>query len=204
MKNQALKDAFMKTEAGRSLCHTARSSVVGDRIRNLKTAAHNVFVENFHRWDIFAEAREYIRELGVRGGAEYDRVLKLVQYALIDKEAYKEAVATLAPEANRRHEEAGQRIRTLDQLVFETYARNGRHDVYYHSKDRVRKLGRKGGEEYEHVLTAVKFAAGGGQSWKDGILSLCPPKPETVPADDAEAAALAADCESSDGLARHA
>jgi hypothetical protein len=208
MKNLAIADAFKKTEAGRAIAHAARSTVIGDRIRALKGVAHEVFVEEFHRWDIFQAAREPIRQLGVRGGQEYNKAVELLQFALIDRDAYKQSIELLAPAIAARHEEVAARVRTLKQMVYDTYVVNApaeaggkRYDVYYNSKDRVRKLGMNGGAEYEQVLTAVKFASQDRKSWNEGIAALLPPKTDTEK--DAELlAVVAGDFESSDGQTR--
>lgn len=60
-------------------------------------------------------------------------------------------------------QEIGQRIRTLKNIVYNTFVADvpkgasKRWDVYNKAKPAIRKLGKKGGTEYNHAITALKF-----------------------------------------------
>jgi hypothetical protein len=85
----------------------------------------------------------------------------------------------------------GQRIRTLQELVYETFVGNlrpltgpksrPRPDYFYHAKNRIRDLAVKGGPDYEHALTAVKYAYVGqtyeekDESYRDAVHAVIPP-----------------------------
>jgi len=57
----------------------------------------------------------------------------------------------------------GERIRTLKNLVYNTFitdipqGASKRWDVYNKAKPAIRKLGKKGGEDYNHAITALKY-----------------------------------------------
>jgi hypothetical protein len=57
----------------------------------------------------------------------------------------------------------GDRIRKLKNLVYTTFVSDvpqgasKRFDVYNKAKPAIRKLGKKGGEDYNHAITALKY-----------------------------------------------
>ena len=85
----------------------------------------------------------------------------------------------------------GQRIRTLQELVYETFMGNlrpsggprskARPDYFFHAKTHIKALAVKGGVEYEHALNAVKFAYTGQtaveqeQNYLDAVHAVIPP-----------------------------
>lgn len=101
----SFKDALEKTESGkvliinfvsreekkRLLKNTNKvakkvkevySDAIALRIRTLKNIAHNMIVKQAHRYDIFNMAKSKIKELGIKGGQEYEKAstaLKLME-----------------------------------------------------------------------------------------------------------------------------
>ena len=56
-----------------------------------------------------------------------------------------------------------KRIRTLKNLVYATFVADvpkgasKRFDIYNMAKPAIRKLGKKGGEDYSHAITSLKY-----------------------------------------------
>jgi hypothetical protein len=158
------------------MAYEARSSIVGDRIHAMKELANSVLVRGLNRWDLFSEAKGTIRELGIKGGNDYNKVMKLLNFALADESAWKELVAILAPLAEKRHQEIGTRIQSLKELVIRTYGWDTAKSV----RERVYKLSREGGEAYNKMVAAVKYAPTSRKAWDEALVSLIPPKAVAV------------------------
>jgi hypothetical protein len=75
-----------------------------------------------------------------------------------------------------------RRIQSLKELVHFTFVEypklNGhrvRFDIYQASKEQVIELGIKGGDEFEHALTALQFAYRSRQDFQDAVETVnCP------------------------------
>lgn len=67
------------------------------RIRTLKELTHSVFVKQSRRWDVFDAARSHIRDLGRKGGEDYEKALSAVKYAMASKKDYFDAIQAVAP-----------------------------------------------------------------------------------------------------------
>jgi hypothetical protein len=139
-----------------------------------------------------------------------------------------------------KRQEVGDRIRALKDLAFATFMdgegslipkmadASGRRlvhqrpDVFFHARENIRELGRKGGAEYEHAITALKFAyhdfytygrlneSFGKGTYRTAIQSILPPlKPAehvdrvVAEADGEDLAEIHKDVESSDGNVRY-
>jgi hypothetical protein len=112
--------------------------------------------------------------------------------------------ARKAAEARAKQEAIAHRIRTLKELVHQTFVempksmhRSVRWDVFTKSRERVRKLGIAGGPEYDRVLSAVRFAWNDKRSYKEAIEAVVPVELDAV------AVHNAAEYESSDGQSRY-
>jgi hypothetical protein len=70
-----------------------------ERVQSLKDLVHYTFVEYpnkmkyRNRFDVYKISKERVREIGIEGGKEYDRVVRTLQFAPTSKKAYQEAVA---------------------------------------------------------------------------------------------------------------
>ena len=69
-----------------------------------------------------------------------------------------------------------ERIRYLKGLVYETFTgdlvpegHRNRFDIYDAAKETVRELGAAGGVEYNHAVTALKFAWTSPKAWEDAV-----------------------------------
>ena len=85
----------------------------------------------------------------------------------------------------------GMRIRTLQELVYDTFVGDlrpksgprakARPDYFFHAKAKVKDLAVKGGAPYEHALNAVKFAYSGRtaieqeENYLDAVHAVIPP-----------------------------
>jgi len=96
-----IHDALLATEGGKKLVvevaeriqiEQERHEAIGQRIRQLKELAYDVFVRQAHRKDAYNVAKAKIRGVGVQGGTEYNKALMLVKYMLQDKTSYREAM----------------------------------------------------------------------------------------------------------------
>jgi hypothetical protein len=86
-------------------------------------------------------------------------------------------------EAQRKARAAAiaDRIRELSGMAYDLFMANvpsgqKRHpDYFFHAKETVRKLGVRGGSEYENVLTTVKYAMVDPKAYLDAVHTLIPP-----------------------------
>ena len=70
------------------------------RIRELKSVAFTMIVENDGRKDVYDRAKPNIKKLAVQGGTEYEKALKALKMMYIDndpKEQFKARKQALAP-----------------------------------------------------------------------------------------------------------
>jgi len=109
------QDALLETSAGRTMVQVkldaearVKASIeIADRIRQLKELVHDVFViqprvaEVVNGWrprvrfDIYQASKESCRKLGQQGGAEYERVITAVKYAMNSSKDYRAAIEAL-------------------------------------------------------------------------------------------------------------
>ena len=90
--NNALKDALLKTQSGRTLAANANreSAEVGIRVRTLMNLAHDTFMGDGRpagvnmRPDIFFSAKERIRTIAREGGKKYDTAIQALMWAYQD------------------------------------------------------------------------------------------------------------------------
>jgi len=107
---------------------------------------------------------------------------KVAIQAKLDKELKAQANSDALVQARL---DIADRIRQLKELVHEVFVLhpkiaepvNGwkprvRFDIYQRSKETCRKLGQAGGEEYNRVLTTVKYAMTGSKAYRDAIETL--------------------------------
>jgi hypothetical protein len=100
-RNPAIADALLKTQDGRQIAVQARREIKGQeiasRIRQLKELVYDTFVANvpaghrIHR-EIYQMAKPVIRDLGARGGADYDRAVTAVKFAWSSQQNCHDAV----------------------------------------------------------------------------------------------------------------
>jgi hypothetical protein len=104
--SKALKDAFYAAGGeGRDLAIQAKkfaeSRTIATRIRALKTLCFDTFMGDLipgnHNWrpDVYFGSKEKMRTLGIKGGAEYDKVLTALKYTWNSPQTYKEAIEAL-------------------------------------------------------------------------------------------------------------
>lgn len=97
--------ALSQTKAGRNLKWQARRKIAREkereeiraRIRALKELAHDTFVRKTRRWDVYDAARQNIRNLGARGGPEYEKALSAVKFAMVSRDDFRDAIHAVAP-----------------------------------------------------------------------------------------------------------
>lgn len=102
--SKALKDAFYAA-GGKDLVIQAKkfseSRVIATRIRALKTLCYDTFMGDLipsnHRWrpDVYFGSKEKMRTLGIKGGADYDKVMTTLKYTWESPLTYKEAIEAL-------------------------------------------------------------------------------------------------------------
>lgn len=139
--NPALRDALLSSQKGRDLAHEAKAAAreeyirvieakrqeIGKRVRALKDLAHATFMGDqipvmtdgkgrklvHPRPDVFFNSKDNIREIGRRGGQDYDRAVMALKFAYNDfyvngrlGHSYREAIeAILPPEFDKRKED---------------------------------------------------------------------------------------------------
>lgn len=98
---EELKEASIRREKAREESRKRRieSFETGRRIRTLKELVHYTFVEypkeiqHGPRFDVYQASKERVREIGVTGGEDYDRMIRTLQFAPTSKNAFREAVS---------------------------------------------------------------------------------------------------------------
>lgn len=97
-------DAFMKTDKGQTLLIEAKNGQreIADRIRQLKQLVHSTFVSDVprghaKRFDVYQMAKGKIRELGRKGGNEFDEAILAVKFAWSSRKSYKQAIEIFEP-----------------------------------------------------------------------------------------------------------
>jgi hypothetical protein len=101
---EELREANIRREKAREKSRKRRqeSFETGRRIRTLKELVHYTFVEyprtinHGPRFDVYQESKPRVREIGIEGGSEYDRVIRMLQFAPTSKEAFREAIDLFA------------------------------------------------------------------------------------------------------------
>lgn len=112
----SIRDALMATSNGKMLVvdlnqakarkaaeHKAEQEAIGKRIRTLKELVHQTFVElpkSMHRtvrFDVYQNSKEHVRELGIKGGEEYDRAIRALQFTYESKSSYRAAIEAVVP-----------------------------------------------------------------------------------------------------------
>ena len=99
-----MADAFMKTDKGQALVVEIKKEerAIADRIRQLKQLVHATFVSKVphghaKRFDVYQMAKPMIRELGRKGGEEYEDAILSVKFAWSNRKAYREAIEIFEP-----------------------------------------------------------------------------------------------------------
>jgi hypothetical protein len=72
---------------------------IAKRVRTLKELVHYTFVEypasegHRNRFDVYQASKERVREIGIEGGEDYDRMIRTLQFAPTSKVAFHDAVS---------------------------------------------------------------------------------------------------------------
>jgi hypothetical protein len=119
--NTAIADAFGKTESGKFLVVEVKA--IGPRVHHIKELAHSTLVEltrttHYYRkrfswvmearvnagkptvqtpFDLFKIAKSVLREVGARGGSEYNKALMTLQYTWQTQRTLEETVELILP-----------------------------------------------------------------------------------------------------------
>jgi len=99
----SIRDALMTSNNGRRIVVQAKEvkENIGRRIRSLKELVHYTFVEYPRsnggrvRFDVYQASKERVRELGVEGGQNYEKVLTTLQFAYRSPRDFNDAVSVL-------------------------------------------------------------------------------------------------------------
>jgi hypothetical protein len=119
MRNKALADALYRTDSGKQVAFQAKRSIAIDRrrqeterkskeiairIRQLKELVYATFVAQVPAncrtpravlYSIYQDAKPVIRDLGIKGGEDYSKVMAAVKFAWSSDEACREAVGLI-------------------------------------------------------------------------------------------------------------
>ena len=100
-RNPAIADALLQTRSGKAIAFQARREIhsmeIAARIRTMKELCYRTFVaevpagHRVHR-EVYQNSKQVIRQLGVKGGAEYDRALAALKFAWTSQENCWDAV----------------------------------------------------------------------------------------------------------------
>ena len=91
----------MSIEAGKEARREEQRRIIGERVRTIKNLAYDCLAGQFvpknraRCTDLYHTAVPKLRELGKKGGPEFDRALALLKYTWISPENFKETEALL-------------------------------------------------------------------------------------------------------------
>ena len=91
----------MSIEAGKEARREEQRRIISERVRTIKNLAYDCLAGQFvpknraRCTDLYHTAVPKLRELGQKGGPEYDRALALLKYTWISPENFKETEALL-------------------------------------------------------------------------------------------------------------
>ena len=97
---EKIREANIRREKAREESRKRRieGMEIAKRIRTLKELVHYTFVEYpksinaSNRFDVYQTSKERVKEIGVEGGEDYDRMIRTLQFAPTSKESFREAV----------------------------------------------------------------------------------------------------------------